>query len=156
MSIPLQDFVSQKWNSFRQLFEQNYIEKQVFNGTFTLIVKKNHCGGRLSFKTQLKIEYLLPCTGSRKVLENNPAFLFWKFRFFKKKFGQKRAISIDISYTLDRASNYSAIQKLKPWLQTQDIPMKWEDSYVFYFLRRLSSPCTKLLAARCECLHLIN
>jgi hypothetical protein len=37
-------------------------------------------------------------------------------------------------YTLDSASNYSTIQKLKPWLQTQDIPMKWEDSYVFYFL----------------------
>jgi hypothetical protein len=34
---------------------------------------------------------------------------------------------IDILYTLDSASNYSAIQKLKPWLQTQDIPMKWED-----------------------------
>jgi hypothetical protein len=32
--------------------------------------EKNHCGGRLSFKTQLKIEYLLPYTGSRKVLEN--------------------------------------------------------------------------------------
>ena len=44
------------------------------NGTFTLknqIVKKN-CGGRSSFKTQLKIEYLLPYTGSRKVLENIP------------------------------------------------------------------------------------
>jgi hypothetical protein len=26
------------------------------------------------------------------------------------------------------------LQKLEPWLQTQDIPMKWEDSYVFYFL----------------------
>ena len=70
-------FVSQKWNSFRQLFGQNYIEKQVFNRTFMYIkknqiVKKNHCGGRLSFKTQLKIEYLLPYTGSRKVLENIP------------------------------------------------------------------------------------
>jgi hypothetical protein len=43
---------------------------------------------------------------------------------------------IDILYILDSASNYSAIQKLKPWLQTQDIPMKWEDSYVFYFLNR--------------------
>jgi hypothetical protein len=43
---------------------------------------------------------------------------------------------IDILYTLDSASNYSAIQKLKPWLQTQDVPMKWEDSYVFYFLNR--------------------
>jgi hypothetical protein len=44
--------------------------------------------------------------------------------------------TIDIVYTLDSASkaNYSAVQKLKPWLQTQDIPMKWEDSYVFYFL----------------------
>jgi hypothetical protein len=42
--------------------------------------------------------------------------------------------AIDILYTLDSASNYSTIQKLKPWLQTQDIPMKWEDSYVFYFL----------------------
>jgi hypothetical protein len=41
---------------------------------------------------------------------------------------------IDILYTLDSASNYSAIQKLKPWLQTQDIPVTWEDSYVFYFL----------------------
>jgi hypothetical protein len=37
---------------------------------------------------------------------------------------------------LDSASNCSAIQKLKPWLQTQDIPMKWEDSYVFCFLNR--------------------
>ena len=36
------------------------------------VVWKNHCGGWLSFKTQLKIEYLLPYTGSRKVLENNP------------------------------------------------------------------------------------
>jgi hypothetical protein len=35
MSIPLRDFVSLKSNSFRQLFEQNCIEKQVFNGTFT-------------------------------------------------------------------------------------------------------------------------
>ena len=34
--------------------------------------EKNQCGGRLSFKTQLKIEYLLPYTGSRKVLENIP------------------------------------------------------------------------------------
>jgi hypothetical protein len=42
-------------------------------------------------------------------------------------------VPIDILYTLDSASNYSAIQKSKPWLQTQDIPMKWEDSYVFYF-----------------------
>jgi hypothetical protein len=40
---------------------------------------------------------------------------------------------IDILYTLDSASNYSAIQKLKPWLQTQDIPMKWEiySKYIF-------------------------
>jgi hypothetical protein len=30
-------------------------------------------------------------------------------------------ISIDILYTLDSASNYSAIQKLKPWLQAQVI-----------------------------------
>jgi hypothetical protein len=43
-------------------------------------------------------------------------------------------VTIDILYTLDSASNYSTIQKLKPWLQTQDIPMKWEASYVFYFL----------------------
>jgi hypothetical protein len=43
---------------------------------------------------------------------------------------------IDILYTLDSASNYSEIQKLKPWLQTRDIPMKWEDYYVFYFLNR--------------------
>ena len=34
------------------------------------------------------------------------------------------SISIDILYTLDSASNYFAIQKLKPCLQTQDIPMK--------------------------------
>jgi hypothetical protein len=48
-----------------------------------------------------------------------------------------RLQAIDILYTLDSASNYSAIQKLKPpWLQTQDIPMKWEDAYVFYFLNR--------------------
>jgi hypothetical protein len=31
---------------------------------------------------------------------------------------------IDILYILDSASNYYAIQKLKPLLQTQDIPMK--------------------------------
>jgi hypothetical protein len=41
--------------------------------------------------------------------------------------------SIDILYTLDSASNYSAIQKLK---LSQIVPMKWEDSYVFYFLNR--------------------
>jgi hypothetical protein len=46
-----------------------------------------------------------------------------------------QAVPIDILYTQDSASNYSAIQKLKPWLQTQDIPMKWEDSYVFYCLK---------------------
>ena len=52
-----------------------------------------------------------------------------------KQYGKLiHADTIDILYTLDSASNYSAIQKLKPWLQTQDIPMKWEDSYVFYFL----------------------
>jgi hypothetical protein len=34
--------------------------------------KSNIYGGRLSFKTQLKIEYLLPYTGSRKVLVNIP------------------------------------------------------------------------------------
>jgi hypothetical protein len=33
-------------------------------------------------------------------------------------------LSIDILYTLDCASNYSAIQKLKPLLQSQVIPMK--------------------------------
>jgi hypothetical protein len=49
---------------------------------------------------------------------------------------QLSIIIIDILYKLDSASNYSAIQKLKSWLQTQDIPMKWEDSYVFYFLNR--------------------
>jgi hypothetical protein len=42
----------------------------------------------------------------------------------------QQVATIDIIYTLDSASNYSVIQKLKPWLQTQDIPMKWEDSYV--------------------------
>jgi hypothetical protein len=42
-----------------------------------------------------------------------------------------RVSIIDILYTLDSASNYSAIQKLKPWLQTQDIPIKWEDSHMF-------------------------
>jgi hypothetical protein len=46
------------------------------------------------------------------------------------------ANSIDILYTLDSASNYYAIQKLKPWLQAQGIPMKWEDWYVFYVLNR--------------------
>jgi hypothetical protein len=45
-------------------------------------------------------------------------------------------MAIDILNTPDSASNYSAIQKLKPWLQIQDIPIKWEDSYVFYFLNR--------------------
>jgi hypothetical protein len=47
-----------------------------------------------------------------------------------------RAANIDILYTLDSASNYSEIQKLKPWLQSQVVPIKWEDSYVFYFLNR--------------------
>ena len=47
---------------------------------------------------------------------------------------------IDILYTLGRASNYYAIQKLKPLLQTQDIPMKSEDSYVFYFLNTERKP----------------
>ena len=37
--------------------------------------EKNHCGGKLSFKTQLKIEYLLPYTGSRKLLENITALI---------------------------------------------------------------------------------
>jgi hypothetical protein len=55
---------------------------------------------------------------------------------FKVPSGTHLGETIDIIYTLDSASNYSAIQKLKPWLQTQDIPMKWEDSYVFYFLNR--------------------
>ena len=32
--------------------------------------------------------------------------------------------TIDILYTLDSASNYSAIQKLKPSLQSQVVPMK--------------------------------
>ena len=41
--------------------------------TFICGVKKIHCGRRLSFKIQLKIQYLLPYTGSRKVLENIPA-----------------------------------------------------------------------------------
>jgi hypothetical protein len=54
----------------------------------------------------------------------------------EKRLTQHWAKTIDILYTLDSASNYSAIQKLKPWLQTPDIPMKWEDSYVFYFLNR--------------------
>jgi hypothetical protein len=45
------------------------------------------------------------------------------------RLGNSMGRSIDILYTVDSASNYSAIQKLKPWLQTQDIPMKWEDSY---------------------------
>ena len=34
--------------------------------------EKIHCRSRLSFKIQLKNEYLLPYTGSRKVLENIP------------------------------------------------------------------------------------
>ena len=33
---------------------------------------QNHYGGRFHFKTQLKIEFLLLCTGSRKVLKNIP------------------------------------------------------------------------------------
>jgi hypothetical protein len=48
----------------------------VFNGTFTFKksnCEKKSCGGRLSFKTQLKIEYLLQYTSSRKVVENIPA-----------------------------------------------------------------------------------
>jgi hypothetical protein len=37
-----------------------------------------------------------------------------------------KVLAIDILYTLDSASDYSAIQKLKPWLQSQVVPMKWE------------------------------
>ena len=37
-------------------------------------VKKIIVEGRLSIKTQLKIEHLRPLTGSRKVLENIPAY----------------------------------------------------------------------------------
>ena len=36
------------------------------------VVRKIYCGRRLSFKIQLKIEYFLLYTGSRKVLENIP------------------------------------------------------------------------------------
>jgi hypothetical protein len=56
---------------------------------------------------------------------------FWKWGLSLSQFDAVKSQPIDISYTLDSASKYSAIQKLKPWLQTQDIPMKWEDSYVF-------------------------
>jgi hypothetical protein len=66
MSISLQDFVSQKWNSFRQLFEQNCIEKQVFNGTFTF--KKSNCEKKIiveedwvsKLNWRLSIYYRLP------------------------------------------------------------------------------------------------
>ena len=48
--------------------------------------------------------------------------------------------AIDILCTLDSASIYTviphAIQRLKPWLQSQVVPMKWEDPYIFYFLNR--------------------
>jgi hypothetical protein len=49
------------------------------------------------------------------------------------KFYQHCHIWSYIHYSLDSASNYSTIQKLKPWLQTQDIPMKWEtySKYIF-------------------------
>jgi hypothetical protein len=50
--------------------------------------------------------------------------------------------TIDILYTLDSASTVIILQ-FKNWSRdsqdipmTQDIPMKWEDSYVFYFLNR--------------------
>jgi hypothetical protein len=45
---------------------------------------------------------------------------------------------IDILYTLDIASNYSAIQKLKLWLQSQDIPME------FYILSKELKTRSKL------------
>ena len=81
MSIPLLDFVSQKWNSFRQLFEQNSIEKQVFNGTFTLkklklwkkIIVEEDWVSKLNWRFSI---YILPYTGSRKVLENIPVYLY--------------------------------------------------------------------------------
>jgi hypothetical protein len=43
---------------------------------------------------------------------------------------RREHISIHRYNTIDSASNYSVIQKLKPWLQTQDIPKKWEYSYM--------------------------
>jgi hypothetical protein len=53
--------------------------------------------------------------------------------------------SIGILYTLDSASNYSAIQKLKPCLQTQDIPMKYMRRLVcFLFLKQLGNLNIKL------------
>jgi hypothetical protein len=59
-----------------------------------------------------------------------------KVNFDVSSEGPSSGVIIDILYTLDSASNYSAIQKLKPWVQSQVVPMKWEDSYVFYFLKR--------------------
>jgi hypothetical protein len=58
------------------------------------------------------------------------------FEFFKMAGRFASVTDIDILYTLDSASNYSEIQKLKPWLQSQVVSIKWEDSYVFYFLNR--------------------
>jgi hypothetical protein len=50
----------------------------------------------------------------------------------------KQENTIDILYTLDSASNYSAIKKLKPWLQSQVVQSHEmrEDSYISYFLNR--------------------
>ena len=61
----------------------------------------------------------------------------WKSDYHEDKmFNQMWGAIIDILYTLDSASIYSAIQKLKPWLQSQVVPIKWEDLYVLYFLNR--------------------
>lgn len=40
--------------------------------TWCKYIMEKYDWGRLSFKTQLKIQFLLPCRGSRKVLENIP------------------------------------------------------------------------------------
>jgi hypothetical protein len=75
----------------------------------------------------------------REIIENNqfifsPEFGRTKASIFCSIGASQDALLAKSLYSLDSASNYSTIQKLKPWLQTQDIPMKWEDSYVFYFL----------------------
>jgi hypothetical protein len=99
---------------------------------------------RLTFRPA-RCEYSLRVTSKTHLSIHNiktQTKISWQLHCLKvhcmKRFSKYMSLKIEIlvipRYTLDSASNYSTIQKLKPWLQTQDIPMKWEDSSVFYFL----------------------
>ena len=69
----------------------SFIRKYLPQFRVSILLKKYE--GRLSLKTQLKIEFLLPYTGSTKVLENIPesflhqflGCLWWKTGFSRQK-----------------------------------------------------------------------